>query len=258
MIGGERDDMDPIKQRVDWNRTFWEEGSHWTNDGEEWSFYWGSSVNQWHRTIFPRIMSFIPAGRILEIATGQGRWTRFLLQHCHKFIGVDIAANCVQVCQRRFSFERHATFVQNDGKSLSVADNGSVDFIFSFDSLVHAEIDAMEPYVQEIARILSNNGTGFIHHSNLADIMVTQNPQARARSVSATIFRELCAKYGLWVFAQEVVNWGDDGLIDCFSAFRQAGGRENLSTAVRTNPDFLREIKNSGTIYELFSGRSNS
>ena len=39
------------------------------------------------------------------------------------------------------SKSRHATFVVNDGKSLAAVADGSINFAFSFDSLVHVEID---------------------------------------------------------------------------------------------------------------------
>jgi len=43
----------------------------------------------------------------------------------------------------------------------------SIDFVFSFDSLVHAEAKVIEAYLNQLAMKLSQNGIGFIHHSNL-------------------------------------------------------------------------------------------
>jgi hypothetical protein len=45
--------------------------------------------------------------------------------------------------------------------------SGSVDFAFSFDSLVHAEADVIQAYVEQLASILRPGGAAFIHHSNL-------------------------------------------------------------------------------------------
>src|SRR4030095_4890255 len=50
----------------------------WKEAGEEWSQPWGSSAAQWAGTIFPRIRECLPAGTILEIAHGFGRWTHYL------------------------------------------------------------------------------------------------------------------------------------------------------------------------------------
>jgi hypothetical protein len=46
-------------------------------------------------------------------------------------------------------------------------ENGSIDFAFSFDSLVHAESDVMSSYAHELARVLKPGGVAFLHHSNL-------------------------------------------------------------------------------------------
>src|SRR4029077_1318302 len=62
---------------------------------------------------------------------------------------------------------KHLAFYVNDGSSLDVVPDGSVDFVFSFDSLVHAEKDVIERYIQQLSKKLKLDGVGFIHHSNL-------------------------------------------------------------------------------------------
>lgn len=47
----------------------------WKDSGEEWSAPWGNSAAQWFGTILPRTSQCLPAGTILEIAPGFGRWT---------------------------------------------------------------------------------------------------------------------------------------------------------------------------------------
>jgi hypothetical protein len=44
--------------------------------------------------------------------------------------------------------------------------DGSIDFAFSFDSLVHVEADALASYVAGLARVLTEKGVAFLHHSN--------------------------------------------------------------------------------------------
>jgi hypothetical protein len=45
----------------------------------------------------------------------------------------------------------------------------SVDFVYSFDSLVHADAGVLEGYLSQFPRILSETGVAFIHHSNLGE-----------------------------------------------------------------------------------------
>src|ERR1700694_3836696 len=124
---------------IDWNRTFWSDYG-WPADGEEWSSEWGDAKTQWWATIMPRIARCVPAGRIVEIAPGRGRWTRFLLNCCQSYGGYDVSAACVNYCRTQFkemTSKARAEFFETDGRSLACERANSVDFVFSFDSLVH-------------------------------------------------------------------------------------------------------------------------
>ena len=55
-------------------------GSSGATAGAEWSQAWGSVEQECAHTFYSRIAAFLPVKSILEIATGYGRWTRFLLQ----------------------------------------------------------------------------------------------------------------------------------------------------------------------------------
>ena len=75
--------------RLDWNIHQWDGEYNWELKGEEWSSSWGSSEAQWFGSLYPRLHKYFPAARILEIAPGFGRWTRFLLDYCDDYTGID-------------------------------------------------------------------------------------------------------------------------------------------------------------------------
>lgn len=175
---------------LEWNRQVWQELYHWEGAGEEWSESWGGSQAQWFGAIFPRIHLWLPAGSILEIGCGYGRWTQYLLEFCDHYWGVDLAPKCVEFCQKRFEGVSKATFLVNDGLSLDTIPKGEIDFVFSFDSLVHAELDVLQRYVVQILERLSNTGTAFIHHSNYLGSTDTVNFHHRGETVSAVRVRE--------------------------------------------------------------------
>ena len=79
----------------------------WKEAGEEWSQPWGSSAAQWAGTIFPRIRECLPAGTILEIAPGFGRWTHYLKDYCNELWAVDKSSDCIEACQQRFASVSH-------------------------------------------------------------------------------------------------------------------------------------------------------
>lgn len=227
-----------------WNRGVWGSTYSWPAGGEEWSKSWGGSEAQWFGSIFPRLHRFLPARRILEIAPGLGRWTKFLIPACDAFVGIDLSEKCTDACRRTFADAGHATFLTNDGRSLTETQDRSFDVVFSFDSLVHAEQDVMASYVPEILRKLSSIGVAFIHHSNLHAYGNTiDNPHARATTVSADIVAELITHNGGTVLVQEVVNWGCDHLIDCLTLFSRREAYPFHKPIRLNNPVFMGEAK---------------
>lgn len=228
---------------LDQNRAVWGETYDWSQRGDEWSACWGGVAYQWWTTLFPRLQGYVPAGRILEIAPGYGRWTQFLKELCDELIIVDIAENAIAHCRERFAGERHISAYVNDGASLAMAADGSIDLVFSFDSLVHAEAAIMAGYLSELARILAPNGVAFLHHSNLGAYAPgsydPHNVHWRAPSVSAAQIERRAGSIGLSAISQENVAWGNDALLnDCFSVITRAGSQWDRENVVVDNLDF--------------------
>ena len=216
---------------LSWNAEYWGGGYDWKTGGggEEWSIPWGGSEPQWFGTLYPRLHRFLPSRAILEIAPGFGRWTKFLLPACEEYFGIDLSHECVQACESAFAKSQHARFIQNDGLSLSIAPDAHFDFVFSFDSLVHAEMEVLDSYVPQILGKLTPGGVAFVHHSNLAALATdVENNHARARSVSAEKVAGLVAESGGKILVQERVSWFAPHLNDCFTLFAR---KEHPDTA---------------------------
>jgi SAM-dependent methyltransferase len=222
-------------------------GFDWRQGGDEWSDWWGGPSSQWRNTLYPRVAEYLPAGRILEIAPGYGRWTQFLREHCDELVGVDLSVECVEACRLRFQKDRRLTFHANDGKSLAAVRDRSIDLAFSFDSLVHVEQDVMDAYLGELARVLTDDGVAFLHHSNLA---VYANGESAPRmahwrgpSASAQAVARSATGLGLSCFRQELIPWGKEPefLIDSLSWIVRAGSRYDGPLEVVANPAFMDE-----------------
>jgi 2-polyprenyl-3-methyl-5-hydroxy-6-metoxy-1,4-benzoquinol methylase len=234
----------------------------WIAAGEEWSEPWGSSAAQWFGTILPRIHECLPASTILEIAPGFGRWTNYLKEHCEQLHVVDPDERCIETCRRRFGADSHLSYHVNDGRSLAMIPDGSLDFVFSFDSLVHVQRDVVEAYLRQLPAKLKNDGIAFIHHSNLGEyaLPVVERLPARVRKLltkvkllesdhqrnpkmTAESFGVLCAEHGLKCICQEIINWRSRRLIDCFSTVTRVGSKWDGPARVFRNPDFMREAQ---------------
>jgi hypothetical protein len=153
--------------KSDRNRTTPKTDYDWKEGGEEWSGPWGTSAAQWYGAIYSRMHGCLPADTILEIAPGFGRWTHYLKDHCQHLYIVDPTAKCIEACRQRFGDDSGLSYHINDGRSLAMIADCSIDFVFSFDSMVHVRRDILEGYLSQLTAKLKPDGLGFIHHSNL-------------------------------------------------------------------------------------------
>ena len=257
------------------NLKTWEEYS-WVRSGEEWSSLWGNSDAQWFGTILPRIHRFLPAGTILEIGPGFGRWTQYLKNYCERLIAVDLSPHCIEACKEKLSAHDKISYHVNDGRSLAMIPDRSVNFVFSFDSLVHVNADVIEAYLSQLAKKLTPNGAGFIHHSNyrmypavktlsnmvpeeirsfLSRMRVVTNYDGhwRGPDVDATVVEACCRQVGLACISQELVNWAGRLLIDAFSTFTVAGSRWDRPNRILRNRKFLTEAAVVAKLSPLYS-----
>lgn len=260
---------------VEENLRGWDATYDWRRQGEEWSSAWGSSEAQWFGAILPRIHRFLPAETILEIAPGYGRWTEFLKANCQRLEIVDLSENCVQACRKRFATETHIGFHVNDGRSLAMIADQSVDFAFSFDSLVHVEADVIEAYLRELSKKLKPNGVAFLHHSNagsyihsfaacssmptilqkgLIKTRLFDSQQGRALSMTAKCFEECARTADLQCVSQELINWNSRRLIDCISIVTPRSSRRAYANQTVRNSYFMKEadsIRRMASVYVM-------
>jgi 2-polyprenyl-3-methyl-5-hydroxy-6-metoxy-1,4-benzoquinol methylase len=248
----------------------------WTQKENKWSSAWGGAAAQWFGTLLPRIHEYIPVGTILEIAPGYGTWTEYLKDYCLNLMVIDRDQQSIDTCKERFSASTHITCHVNDGRSLAIVPDGSVDFVFSFDSLIHAEAEVLEAYLQQLAGKLKPGGLGFIHHSNLGMyselVALTKEvpPEARkllrekgelidfetglhAETMSARLFEESCEKAGLQCVSQELINWFNEHLIGCFSVFTPKDSVWARKNNVVENPHFMDEVKRIQVVSALYT-----
>jgi len=231
---------------LNWNYKTWNDLHRWEKSGDEWSAGWGDARSQWYGTILPRVGSFLPARRILEIAPGFGRWTQFLLTGCDEYFGVDISEKCVAKCKERFGAHSRVQFMQNDGTSLNMIPNEQMDFVFSFDSLVHVDVGVVREYIWQICQKLTKTGVAFIHHSNAATDQCDKTQAAsvaRSLDVSSAIVKEFVEDCGARVFIQEEVNWAGTTRIDCLTTFGASDVFPGRQYTLMQNDHFMLEME---------------
>jgi SAM-dependent methyltransferase len=268
---------------VDENLQNWSSTWDWSQRGEEWSHWWGDTPALWYGAILPRIHALVPTGTILEIGPGFGRWTHYLRDLGERLVLVDLTDKCIAHCRERFADTPHIDCHVNDGWSLDMVEDGSVDLVFSFDSLVHVEPQIIDAYLAQLTAKLKPDGVGFLHHSNAGSLRtltalsrrvparffhslvrrgIAVNLSAwRDEGMTAELFRGQCESAGLRCVAQELISWESGAyLIDCLSIFTRKGSRWDRPTRITRNPMFVAEARRMSRLYAgtSFAGEHSS
>ena len=262
--------MPTVNENIEkWGREY-----DWDKQGDEWSVAWGGAAMQWYGTLLPRIQRFVPTTGILEIACGYGRWTQFLQKLCDHLVAIDISEKCIETCKQRLADCAHIEYHVNDGKSLAMLPDHSIDFAFSFDSLVHADESVLEAYISQLPRILKAEGAAFFHHSNLGAYArqiaaIGRVPKLkgvlarlgawdrthhwRDPGVSAGVVKTQAETHGLVCASQEIVHWGTRrARIDCFTIVTTNSSKHAKESQILVNDNFMSEAENLRRLSPLY------
>ncbi len=227
--------------------------------GSEWTVGYGGPDNAWSFTILPRIRAFLPCEHCLELGPGSGLWTSRLRPLARRMTLVDPAAPCIEACRVRFG-DRRMKYIVGDGQALRVLPADSVDFVFSWHALVHAERDSIRGYLGELARLMKTGATGLVHHSNFGEYVDPAtgasrvvNAHRRAPSVSAGAFRDECESAGLCCTYQEIVPWGSPHRTDCFSVFTRPAAGARIDTVVEENDGFWHRVQDATRVANRYT-----
>jgi len=102
------------------------------------------------------------AKRILDVGCGAGFVANDLARRGFEVVGVDVSPDALAVAARHDS-TRTARWIAADARALPFPD-ASFDAACAMDFLEH--VDPIEPFVAEIARVLSPGGAFFFHTFN--------------------------------------------------------------------------------------------
>jgi ubiquinone/menaquinone biosynthesis C-methylase UbiE len=203
------------------------EAFHWGAGNA--SSYHGAAARdmdqQWKTLIEPVLAHYpIDYSRTIDFAAGYGRNTRKLLEAGAAHVTmVDVNPECVAHLETHFPRDRTSA-VLNDGAGLAGLDTSAFTFLYTFDAMVHFDLEIVISYIPEFARVLKLGAHAFVHHSNYAANPggdFRQNPHWR-NFMSAAIFKHIAVRSGFDVIRQETFSWGEPD-IDCITVLQRNG-----------------------------------
>ena len=228
--------------------------------GYRWSQLWGSPLLQWYSTIFPRINEFLPRNHIYEIASGLGRWSEFIEHYCKKLTLSDVSSEAMNFLEAKYKYKDHVFCVKTDGKTINTSH--TIDFLFSFDSLVHCDLDVNEAYIDEFKKKSTESSICLIHHSNLGawpdNLKENKHNGWRSKNVSAEKIFDKIKKNNLYLISQEVIDWGGgdfEQFLDCITII--ASRKNQVESKFIENNKFMKVAKrvrmNSKILTKLYN-----
>jgi ubiquinone/menaquinone biosynthesis C-methylase UbiE len=184
---------------------------------------------QWNDIVWPFLKRYpVDYAHTLDFAAGHGRNSVRLIELAQHVLIVDINPENIEACRTRFAGDERFSFLQNDGYSLAGVPDGSITFLYSFDSMVHFAPEVIRAYMAEFARVMAPSAYGFCHHSNYTARPggdFTSNPHWRNHN-SLQNFADGCSAAGLEVVEQQPLDWDDTPsgkALDGLTLFRKPG-----------------------------------
>ncbi len=104
-----------------------------------------------------------PGSSVLEIGSGGGRWTRYLVG-ARRVVCVDINPEFFQLLRAMFP-GAPLEFYQPPGCELGAVDSNSIDFVFTFGTFVHIDPQGIHQYLDEIRRVLRPGAIAVVHYA---------------------------------------------------------------------------------------------
>ena len=158
---------------LDWNRRWAAKLAGFVPGGREGAHYgdrWGDpGSDPALASIRARFLDpFVgPETVALEIGSGGGRWTQFLLP-CRRLYCVELNPEMFDYLAARFADSRNLVFVATGGTDMPGVPESSVDFVFSYGTMVHLEAATLGAYMRSVRACLRPGGQACFQVANAA------------------------------------------------------------------------------------------
>ena len=88
---------------------------------------------------------------VVEIGPGGGRWTRYMKDVRHLY-AVDYHQELLNELKSNHRGGDNVSFIKNNGDDFPSIPDGAADFLWSFDTFVHLDIDIIDRYLGNMRR----------------------------------------------------------------------------------------------------------
>lgn len=164
-------------------------------------------------SVFRRRFNELDTRNLLEIACGAGRHVAQVVAHgipFEQYIAVDTSIDAIGLARDRFSADSRVRCLHlTESSNLSMLEDNSVTGAFSYDAMVHFEIDTVWNYLRELRRVLVVGAKALLHHSNFTgnpEGVFTSSPGWR-NYMSEDLMKHVASRSGLHVLSMDLMDW---------------------------------------------------
>jgi phospholipid N-methyltransferase len=136
----------------------------------------------------------------LEIGPGGGRWTRYMLD-VERLYAIDYHQEILDELRSNF-IRKNITFVKNNGTDFPGVPSESVDFIFSFGTFVHLDVEIIDQYLKNMKALLKPDSNVVIQYSDKSKPLGMSN-QGFSQNDPETM-RRLVSSHGYFIYEEDV------------------------------------------------------
>lgn len=141
-----------------------------------------------------------PATTVLEIGPGGGRWTRYMLD-AKKVYAVDYHQELLDELRSNYDSPK-VVHILNNGDDFPGVPDGSVDFLFSFGTFVHLDVDIIARYLQNMKPVLAEHANVVIQYSDKTKDKAKDNPTFSENTPH--LMRQLLLSSGYTIVEEEL------------------------------------------------------
>jgi SAM-dependent methyltransferase len=136
---------------------------------------------------------------VVEIGPGGGRWTRYMLD-AKQIYAVDVHEQLLNELRSRMT-GKNLTYVKNSGSDFPGIPEESVDFLFSFGTFVHLDMEIIGQYLRNMKRHLKPGASVVIQYSDKTKPLARANPGFSDNDPET--MRDLVSSHGFEIYEED-------------------------------------------------------
>lgn len=200
-----------------------------TRESADWAYFEAAESDDWNEqfwgegSLFARTFDRLDLSVTLELACGAARHSSKCIDRIGQLYLADTSIDALAEAKQRFADRPNVTVLPpGDGMTIPLEGEAALTSLFSYDAMVHFELDCIASYLRETARLLRPGGLALLHHS-IYDANpggeIDDNPGWR-NFMSQDLFNHFARRAELEVVEQHPLDWPAPSS-DCLSLLRK-------------------------------------